>query len=231
MRVNYIVSQLDSQNQIPVALYYYLWLYNCVSCKFSGSSSNNNYRENGVQISALSSVFGSYPSGSKCSNVPNELVQLHEWPFTWMTTSVVIITIDSYSWITNFISFHVCAAAVGLVSCITLYGAAVSGLILGVVTFLMSLLCCFHFCATDNVIIRCFCCSTATILLLTFFGALISNTVFVAENINFIYGDNNCQSPVVAVAVMGMSWVMLLLFGLFCLCSCCLCLNSKMSEE
>ena len=128
------------------------------------------------------------------------------------------------------------AAAVGLVSCNALFGAAVTGLVLGVVTFLMSLLCCCHFCATENVIIRCFCCSIVSILLLIFIGALISNTVFVAEKIDIIYSTDNStacygNSPVVSVAVMGMSYVMLLLFGLFCLCSCLLCLGSKMGEE
>ena len=46
-----------------------------------------------------------------------------------------------------------CTAAASLVSCSVLYGAAVSGLILGVVTFLMSFLCCCHFCTLKNVIL------------------------------------------------------------------------------
>ena len=97
----------------------------------------------------------------------------------------------------------------------------------------MSLPCCCHLIATfgcKKMIFWCICCSVV-ILLLTYISVLIPNTDFVAENISFIYGDNDCRSPVVAVAVMGMSWVMLLLFGLFCLCSFCLCLSSKMSEE
>ena len=121
--------------------------------------------------------------------------------------------------IVAYIFFIIHAAAVGLVSCSELYSAAAFEIVLGVITILMSLLCCCHFGALDlyeNDIIRWLCCGTIFTLLLLFISFLFGITIMVAININFIYSDTaDCNSPAVSVAIMGMSYVMLFLFGPF----------------
>jgi len=114
-----------------------------------------------------------------------------------------------------------------MVHCPQLEGAAATGLVLGVVTLLLSFVCCLRCFKTESLLTHCICCSTISLLSLLFFVALIPNTVFVAQNIDFIRANGTisgtpCDTPVISLAVMGISYAMLPLFGLFCLCSFCL---------
>ncbi len=120
------------------------------------------------------------------------------------------------------------AAAVGLLSCAPLSGAASSGLVLGSITFIMSILCCAHCLNMKSPTVRCLCCSAVTLLTLAFLATLIANTVFVANFINNPAGI--CSSTEVAPAVMGLSWILLPLFGLFCLCSTFICVDKPISD-
>lgn len=126
----------------------------------------------------------------------------------------------------------VSAALVGLATCPPLGGAGITGIILGIVTFLISCVCCcrcFSLLNQNRFSIQCVCCSVAFGLLLIFIVVLIANTILVAQNIDIIYTDI-CGNPVVAVAVMGMSYVMLLLFIAFFLCSLYICGKSFNNE-
>ena len=126
----------------------------------------------------------------------------------------------------------VSAAVVGLATCSPLEGTGITGIILGIVTFLISCLCCsrcFELVSQNRCSIQCAFCSVVFVLLLTFISVLIANTILVAQNIDIIYTDI-CASSVASVAVMGMSYVMLLLFIAFCLCSTYKCWNSFDSE-
>ncbi|XP_064404384.1 uncharacterized protein LOC135349720 isoform X2 [Halichondria panicea] len=117
-------------------------------------------------------------------------------------------------------------AVVGLPACAPLSGAASSGLVLGSITFIMSILCCAYCCNIKSSTVQCLCCSAVTLLTLAFLAALIANTVFVAQNINFINDlPSNCSSPKVALAAMSLSWILLPMFGLFCLCSAYICME------
>ena len=119
------------------------------------------------------------------------------------------------------------AAVVGLPACAPLSGAASSGLVLGSITYIMSILCCAYCCNIKNPTVQCLCCSAVTLLTLAFLAALIANTVFVAQNINFINDPlpSNCSSPKVALAAMSLSWILLPMFGLFCMCSAYICME------
>ena len=117
------------------------------------------------------------------------------------------------------------AAAVGLLSCATLSTVAISGLVLGSISLTMSIICCAHrhcFKLEGPTLrcLQCLCCSAVLLLTVTFLAALIANTVFVAQNINFINDPAGlCSSTEVAPAVMGLSYSLLPMFGLFCLWS------------
>ncbi len=128
------------------------------------------------------------------------------------------------------ILIYIFAAAVGLPACVPLSGAASSGLVLGAITLIMSIFCCAHCLNIKSPTVQCLCCSSVSLLTLVFLVTLIPNTVFVAQNIGFINNPAGlCSSPEVALAVMGLSWILLPMFGLFCLCSTyiCMCKSSN----
>ncbi len=124
------------------------------------------------------------------------------------------------------------AAVVGVLSCTTLLsGFAISGLGLGSITLIMSIVCCAHCFNPKDPTVQCLCCSTVSFLTLVFLATLIATTVFVALDVNFINESAGlCLSTEVAPVVLGFSYFMLLIFGLFSLWSIYTCCKRDVSS-
>ncbi len=128
------------------------------------------------------------------------------------------------------VTMNTFAAVVGLLSCATLLSAAISGLGLGAITLVMSIICFAHCFNSKDPTVQCLCCSAVSFLTLTFLAALIANTVFVALDIKIIYDPAGpCLSTELAPAVMGLAYFLLVIFGLFSVRSTYICCKREYS--
>ncbi len=109
-------------------------------------------------------------------------------------------------------------------------GAAISAIFLGVITLCISIICfCTHFLNFKNPVR---CCPQVSLLTLMFVATLITNTVFcvlfVVQNINKPAGLGS-SAEVAQLAVMSLSWILLPMFWVFCLCSANTCWSKRNS--
>ena len=138
------------------------------------------------------------------------------------------------------------AGAAQVLACPPLQAAGATGFILGAIALLLSCICCACICrSSGNSLIHCICWLLVTLLVLAFFGTLIANTVYVADNMEFVFSNGTyidvntavivqCATPTVSLGVMIFSYMLFILFALFYICTTytctCVCL-SQISEE
>ena len=134
------------------------------------------------------------------------------------------------------------AGAAHVLTCPPLQAAGVTGFVLGAIALIMSCICCACICKNANGLINCICWLLVTLLVLAFLGTLIANTVFVAENIEFVFSNGThlnissnttvvCPAPAVSLGVMVVSYWLFILFTSFCICTTCVCLSNMLQTS
>ena len=145
-----------------------------------------------------------------------------------------------------FLRMYMYVAVVKTLQCEPLHYAGITSLVVGVCTFAMGCLCCVCVFSgsNDSKLIHVWCCAVTCVLLLVFTAAVVANSVFVFSKIEFSLGNGtyvpssedaqdvlmHCVAPALPFGLVVVSFVLFVLFFIFCCYSTGLCF-SKMDGD